>query len=102
VHLQVKDADAIPAMAEKLSSVAASYRKDEGTLAWFVHQDTKDPTKFSIVERYSSVAALETHKANPEFSAFGAFIKPLLIRPIEVATYNELPVTVPNQEGQKI
>ncbi|KAM0748215.1 hypothetical protein T439DRAFT_328196 [Meredithblackwellia eburnea MCA 4105] len=84
----------------KLAEFAASYRKDEGTLSWFVNQDPKNPGKFVLVERYENEAALTVHRANPTFKGFFPFLKPHLAGKIEVVPFNEVPVSVPNRDSR--
>ena len=64
VHLYAKDEpSAVEKIKAKLVEAASVYRKSEGTIDWFVMQDTKDPRAFTIVERYES---LEVSAANDE------------------------------------
>lgn len=44
--------------------------------------DANDPTKFAIVERYEQKSDVETHVNNPYFKEFGAYVKPLLSKPL--------------------
>ena len=39
-------------MKALLAEASQTYSKDQGTINWFVMQDTQDPTAWSIVERY--------------------------------------------------
>ena len=53
VHLYAKaDEESISKLKAKLVEASGVYSKDKETLSWFVMQDTVDPRKFSIVERY--------------------------------------------------
>lgn len=53
VHLYAKaDEESITKLKAKLVEASQVYSKDKETLSWFVMQDTVDPRKFSIVERY--------------------------------------------------
>jgi quinol monooxygenase YgiN len=64
VHLYAKeDADSIAKLSAKLVEASQVYSKDKETLSWFVMQDTVDPRKFTIVERYlqESVCYLTHH-----------------------------------------
>lgn len=38
---------------------------DKETMAWLVHQDPKEPTKFAIVERFENEASQTYHLENP-------------------------------------
>ncbi|KAK7053844.1 DNA repair protein [Favolaschia claudopus] len=74
-----------------LAQAAAIYVKDKGTLAWFVMQDTKDPTSFAIVERYEQESDVETHHANPHYSEVPKLLGPVVdpARPPKISYYNE-------------
>jgi quinol monooxygenase YgiN len=53
VHLLAKeDQESISKLSAKLVEASQVYSKDKETLSWFVMQDTVDPRKFTIVERY--------------------------------------------------
>ncbi|KAF8188782.1 hypothetical protein K438DRAFT_1722375 [Mycena galopus ATCC 62051] len=68
------------------------YSKDKGTIAWFVMQDAKDPTAWSIVERYENESDFTTHQANPHFVVFQKIVGPLLDseRPPQILPHYEL------------
>lgn len=53
VHMYAKeDAESIQKLSAKLAEASQVYSQDKETLSWFVMQDTSDPRKFCIVERY--------------------------------------------------
>ncbi|KAK4047277.1 hypothetical protein OIO90_006238 [Microbotryomycetes sp. JL221] len=85
VSLEIKNESDASTVATKLVEFAEQYKKDKGTLAWFVMQDPKDARKFAIYERY------EDKGANPTFKEFGAFFKPLLASAPKLTLYEELP-----------
>ncbi|CAF4031847.1 unnamed protein product [Adineta steineri] len=49
-----------------------------------------DPTKFAIVERYEQQSDVQTHINNPYYKQFGAYVKPLLTKPIELHSLAEM------------
>ena len=102
VHLSVKN-EHVDKVKAKLIEASRTYAKDKGTIDWFVSQgktacsfyslennticplseiDVKDPTKFAIVERYEQQSDLQTHISNPYYKEFGAYVKPLLSKPL--------------------
>ncbi|KAM0787168.1 hypothetical protein ACM66B_006418 [Microbotryomycetes sp. NB124-2] len=91
VSLQIKNESDAPTVASRLVEFSERYKKDQGTLDWFVLQDPKDATKFAIYERYEDKGAIKTHAANPAFKEFGAFFKPLLAAAPVLSLYEELP-----------
>ncbi len=101
VHLDVKS-EHVEKVKAKLIEASRTYVKDKGTIDWFVSQgkksvlfcyleedtifhsktDVTDPTKFALVERYEQQSDLQTHIDNPYYKQFGAYVKPLLSKPL--------------------
>ena len=101
VHLAVKN-EHVEKVKAKLIEASRVYAKDKGTIDWFVSQgkrsvlfnyfaedsidyckiDVADPTKFAIVERYEQQSDVQTHIGNPYYKLFGAYVKPLLSKPL--------------------
>ncbi|ORY90736.1 hypothetical protein BCR35DRAFT_328500 [Leucosporidium creatinivorum] len=82
VGLLAKDAESASTLSQKL--LAQAYRKDEGTIDWFVMKDTKNSLKFTIVERYESPAS------NPIFATWQPMCDTLLSEPYDLRIHNEL------------
>ncbi|CAF3991110.1 unnamed protein product, partial [Adineta steineri] len=89
VHLAVKS-EHVDKVKAKLIEASRVYAKDKGTIDWFVSQDAADPTKFAIVERYEQQSDVQTHINNPYYKQFGAYVKPLLTKPIELHSLAEM------------
>lgn len=102
VHLTVKS-EHVDKVKAKLIEASRTYAKDKGTIDWYVSQgktnvldapiyrsklDVNDPTKFSIVERYEQQSDLQTHINNPYYKEFGAYVKPLLSKPLVCYSLN--------------
>ncbi|CAO1630215.1 unnamed protein product [Sympodiomycopsis kandeliae] len=78
-------------MADKLREASAIYRKDAGTIDWFVAQNTENARVFSVVERFENVEAQTvTHCGNPYWKPFNETVTPWLAVPIDIQTVNEL------------
>jgi quinol monooxygenase YgiN len=60
VHLQVKKGEE-KAMLDAAKPAVAATLKEKGCLAYELHQDLEDPTKFVFYERWKSVEALRDH-----------------------------------------
>ncbi|KAM0753233.1 hypothetical protein T439DRAFT_323870 [Meredithblackwellia eburnea MCA 4105] len=99
VHLKAKDLESADKIASKLVEAAAVYRKDKEQLAWMVHRDPKDPLKFAIVERFENEASQKYHLENPYWKTFDPFVVPLLDGPMDLTRWEEMPVSVPNQDS---
>jgi len=56
-------------MAAKLREAREVYEKDSETIHWFVMQDVKDATKFTIVERFEKESSQEEHLSNPYWAS---------------------------------
>jgi hypothetical protein len=79
VHLYAKeDQESIRKLSAKLVEASQVYSQDKETLSWFVMQDTVDPRKFTIVERYLqesvslalSITKQLVDEARPHFEEF--------------------------------
>jgi quinol monooxygenase YgiN len=60
VHLQVKMGEE-KAMLDAAKPCIAATLKEKGCLAYELHQDLEDPTKFVFFERWKTVQALDDH-----------------------------------------
>ena len=45
-------------------------RKEEGNVSYDLHQDCKDPLKYTILEVWKSQAAIDEHNESAHFKAF--------------------------------
>ncbi|GHJ85746.1 hypothetical protein NliqN6_2148 [Naganishia liquefaciens] len=66
----------------------AADNKEEGTLLYRVNQKKSDKNTFILFEEYKDLAALDAHKAGPEFQALAAkatewFAEPLVLDLLE-------------------
>ncbi|EIM92873.1 uncharacterized protein STEHIDRAFT_107254 [Stereum hirsutum FP-91666 SS1] len=99
VHLRASSLENAEKLREKLIEAASVYRKDKETMAWLVHQDPKEPTKFAIVERFENEASQTYHLENPYWKTFDPYVIPLLAEPMNLTRWEELPVPVKNQDS---
>ena len=91
VHLYANsDPSSIDRLKAKLIDASRVYIKDKETIDWFVMQSTQDPRSFTIVERYENEGSLKYHHENPYFKAFFPYVNPLLEKPMDVMTHEEL------------
>lgn len=75
VHLQVKKGEEKKLVDEAKPCIAAT-RKEAGCVAYELHQDQEDPTKFVFFEKWKSVKDLEAHLAAEHTKKFvGSFGK---------------------------
>ncbi len=65
-------------------------RNDPGTIAYAVHHNIDDPSKFFVYEKYENREALKYHSSTPHFQEFAQTITPLREKPSEVGIYNEV------------
>ncbi|KAF9701697.1 hypothetical protein EKO04_001034 [Ascochyta lentis] len=91
VHLYAKaDEESISKLKAKLVEASQVYSKDKETLSWFVMQDTVDPRKFSIVERYQQESSQQYHLNNPYWKTFDPYVLPLLDAPMDLRRLEEM------------
>ncbi|KAF2721347.1 hypothetical protein K431DRAFT_284952 [Polychaeton citri CBS 116435] len=91
VHLVAKDdPESIKKLIAKLQEASQVYTKDKETLGWFVMQDHKEPTQFTIVERYAHESSQKYHLENPYWQTFDKYVIPLLAAPMDLRRLNEL------------
>jgi quinol monooxygenase YgiN len=57
-------------LGRELRALVEPTRKEPGCLAYELHSDPEDPTKFMFFEKFASQAALDTHVAAPHFKKF--------------------------------
>jgi quinol monooxygenase YgiN len=78
---------------EALSAFAASIpptHEEEGCLAYALHRDRDDPTRFIVVERWASAEALEAHGKTPHlrelFGTVGGLVAapPSIVRTVAI------------------
>ncbi|KAJ4367870.1 hypothetical protein N0V86_009709 [Didymella sp. IMI 355093] len=95
VHLYAKaDEESISKLKAKLVEASQVYSKDKETLSWFVMQDTVDPRKFSIVERYLQESSQQYHLNNPYWKTFDPYVLPLLDAPMDLRRLEEMETSV--------
>jgi quinol monooxygenase YgiN len=80
--------DAFQAAAREM--IATVKTAEPGTLAYILHQNTKDPTEFIYYEVYTDQAALDSHGKTDHMKAFGGKIGTLLAGRPEIAVLNEV------------
>ena len=67
------------ALIEGARSCIDATRKEEGCLSYDYVQDTQDPNKLVVVERWSSRAALDAHLKTAHLAAWRQLRKPLVV-----------------------
>ena len=74
-HLRVRD-DVVNVFAERLlRHVRTTRDAEQGCHRFDVHQDTRDPTLFLLIEIYADEAALEAHRSSPHYLQFREDVK---------------------------
>jgi quinol monooxygenase YgiN len=74
--VQVKPGTEDEALAALAEGVAAAHG-EEGCLAYALHRDRDDPTRFVIVERWASQEALDDHNRQPHLAELLGRVGPL-------------------------
>ena len=55
---------------QALRSLVEATRKEKGNVSYVLHQDTKNPLKYTIVEEWESQAAIDFHNKTEHFLSF--------------------------------
>jgi quinol monooxygenase YgiN len=78
-------------MKEAMLEAAGKVKENEpGNLAYLPHQSQGDPTVFLFYEKYQDEQALEFHRHQEHYKAFGKKIGGYLAGKPEIDFYNEL------------
>jgi quinol monooxygenase YgiN len=65
---------------------------EDGCIAYALHEDTTQPARFVIVEKWASQSDLEAHGQADHLQAMFAVVGPLLAEPPTIVFTNPLPV----------
>lgn len=74
-----------------LRSVIAPTHAEDGCIAYALHRDVTDPTRFVYVERWASRAALDAHAASAHIADFRTKMREVSAGPPEVLILDALP-----------
>jgi quinol monooxygenase YgiN len=69
---------------------AAKVLKDPGALAYVLHRDNNDPTKYFFYEKYENQEAIKYHSTTAHFKEFFKAIGQLTIGEPEINMYTEV------------
>jgi len=73
-----------------LREMVAPTLKEEGCLRYELWQDREDPTRFAMVEEWTSEEALATHLAQPGLQAAVQKLLPMGSEPVQMTRYRPL------------
>ncbi len=77
-------------MEAALLAAVPKVEAEDGTLAYVLHRDRKDPKKFLFYEKYRDKDALKLHSSSPHFMEMFGAIGPLLDGDPAIDVYEEL------------
>jgi quinol monooxygenase YgiN len=89
--VDVKPESADAAQAAMTTAIAATHT-EPGSIAYALHRDLKDPNRFVIVEKWTTLAALEEHAQTPHLKQLFADLGPLLAAPPTIVRTAPIPV----------
>lgn len=72
---------------ELLCDLVEPTRKEPGCISYELLQNREDPTDFTFVEEWESVAALESHAASDHIKAIGPKLRPDVADAPDIRTY---------------
>jgi len=94
--VQVKPESQDQALTALTTAIQATHGED-GCIAYALHRDTQDPTRFVIVEKWATQEALEQHGETPHLKALFGALGPLLAGPPTITYTAPLPVGDPTK-----
>ncbi len=77
-------------MEQALTAIVPKVEAEEGTLAYVLHRDKKDPRKFLFYEKYKDKVALGAHSSTPYFLELFGTIGPMLDGNPSIEIFEEL------------
>ena len=66
--------------------------QEEGNISYTMLQEVFDENKFTFLEKWESLQALDAHSKSAHFQAFGASVQSLLAAELMIEVYNADPV----------
>jgi quinol monooxygenase YgiN len=81
-------AENVEQVRELLSTQVGPTRNEPGCLKYELLQNRDDPTDFTFVEEWTSVAALENHSASDHIKAVRSKLPPLVMGPTDIRMYS--------------
>jgi quinol monooxygenase YgiN len=92
--VQVKPESQDEALAAITTAIEATHG-EEGCIAYALHRDNDDPTRFVILEKWATPEALKEHGETPHLKALFGVLGPLLAIPPTIIYTAPLPVGDP-------
>lgn len=89
VHVHVK-AESVEAFIEATRENARQSLQEPGVARFDVLQDTKDPTRFILVEAYRSAEAPAMHKETAHYRAWRDTVAPMMAEPRSSVVYRNV------------
>jgi quinol monooxygenase YgiN len=80
------------ALIEGLRPTIEQSHQEEGCLAYALHRDTMDSSRFALVERWRSREDLEEHLQKPYVAALAGVAGEILAEPAQVSFTDPIPV----------
>jgi quinol monooxygenase YgiN len=96
--LQVRP-DQVDSALPVLETAIAATHGEAGCIAYTLHRDLDDPTRFVIVEKWASPEALAEHAETPHLKQLFTDLGPLLAAPPTIVRAEPVPVGEPGGKG---
>lgn len=80
------------ALVEGLRPAIEQTHDEEGCLAYALHRDKQNPSRFALVEVWRSQADLDEHMQKPYVAALGAAAGELLAEPPQLSFTEPVPI----------
>jgi quinol monooxygenase YgiN len=92
--IQVKPESRDEALTSITTAIQATHGED-GCVAYALHHDTSDPTRFVIIEKWATLEDLKAHGETPHLKALFGALGPVLTGAPTIIYTNPLPVGDP-------
>jgi quinol monooxygenase YgiN len=89
--IQVRPGSEDEALAAFSASIPPTHAED-GCLGYALHQDRADPTRFVLVEQWTSTEALDAHARTPHLKELFGAVGSLVVGPPEIVRLAAVPI----------
>lgn len=91
--------DQVDAALPVLETAITATHGEPGCIAYALHRDLEDPSRFVIVEKWASAEALAEHGDTPHLKQLFADLGPLLAAPPTIVRTEPVPIGDPTGKG---
>ena len=94
VELEVEPGSA-DKVKDAIAKMEAATREEEGCITYAFSVDVNDPGKLRVLERWRSVADIQSHMASPHMAEFGMAVAQVQPKSMQVKAYETTEIELP-------